>query len=90
MEWLAPAGRMALTTYVTQTLIGILLFYGIGLGLLGQIGLIEGTLLALAIFALQCEASALWLRRFHYGPIEWLWRRATYGIPVAFRRRLPE
>jgi uncharacterized protein len=86
LSGLAPVGRMALTTYVSQTLIGIGLFYGVGLGLRGQIGLVEGTLLAVMIFAAQCVAAALWLRWFQFGPIEWVWRRATYGAPIALRR----
>ena len=86
---LAPAGRMALTTYITQTLIGVALFYGVGFGLYGRIGLVEGTVLAVGIFAAQCVIANLWLRWFRFGPIEWLWRRATYGAPIAFLRRLP-
>lgn len=89
LRWLAPAGRMALTTYVSQTLVGIALFYGVGLGLRGHIGLVEGTLLAIAIFGAQCAIAAVWLRWFRFGPIEWLWRRATYGKPISFRRNAP-
>ena len=57
LRWLAPAGRMALTTYVSQTLIGVLLFYGIGVGLGHTLGFGAATALAVAIFALQCIAS---------------------------------
>jgi uncharacterized protein len=89
LRWLAPAGRMALTTYVTQTLIGIGIFYGVGLGLYGQIGLVEGTTLAVGIFAAQCVVAKVWLRWFRFGPIEWVWRRATYGAPIAFLRSVP-
>ncbi len=87
---LAPAGRMALTVYVSQTLIGIALFYGVGLGLglRGQVGLVEGTLLAMAIFVAQCAIAALWLRWFRFGPLEWLWRRMTYGAPIALLRNV--
>jgi uncharacterized protein len=89
LGWLAPAGRMALTIYVSQTLIGIGLFYGVGLGLYGQIGLLEGTVLAVAIFAAQCVVARVWLRWFRFGPIEWVWRRATYGVPIALLRGVP-
>lgn len=84
---LAPAGRMALTTYVSQTLIGISLFYGIGLGIGEKLSSLQMTLAAIAIFALQCVGSRLWLQAFRFGPLEWLWRRATYGTPVAMLRR---
>jgi uncharacterized protein len=89
LSWLAPAGRMALTTYVSQTLLGIVLFYGVGLGLNGRIGLTEGTLLAIAIFAAQCLIARFWLHWFRFGPIEWIWRRITYGVPIPFVRRIP-
>jgi uncharacterized protein len=84
---LAPAGRMALTTYVSQTLVGISAFYGIGLGLHGTFGLVECVAFACAVFALQCIVSALWLSLFRFGPLEWLWRRATYGTPLPMLRR---
>lgn len=86
---LAPAGRMALTTYVSQTLIGMALFYGLGFGLHGQVGLTQGALLAVAIFFTQCMASAFWLQWFRFGPIEWLWRCATYGARIGIRRMQP-
>jgi uncharacterized protein len=86
---LAPAGRMALTTYVSQTLIGVGVFYGIGLGLRGSIGLAECIVFAVAIFALQCALSAKWLSTFRFGPLEWIWRRATYGTPLPMLRRAP-
>jgi uncharacterized protein len=86
LRGLVPAGRMALTTYVSQTLIGVLLFYGVGLRLGHSVGFIEGTALAVAIFALQCIAARIWLGFFRFGPLEWLWRCATYGTPVEFRR----
>jgi uncharacterized protein len=89
LRWLAPAGRMALTTYISQTLIGIALFYGVGLGLRGRIGLVEGTILATGIFATQCVIASLWLRSFRFGPIEWVWRRMTYGVPIALCRNTP-
>ena len=81
-----PAGQMALTTYVSQTIIGVALFYGVGLGLHGTIGLLEGTMLAIGIFAAQCVIARFWLRWFRFGPIEWIWRRMTYGAPIAFLR----
>jgi len=84
---LAPVGRMALTTYVSQTLIGIAVFCGIGLGWNGSFGLAECIVFAAAVFAMQCAISAAWLAVFRFGPLEWLWRRATYGTPLAMMRR---
>lgn len=84
---LAPAGRMALTTYVSETLIAIALFYGVALGWWGTIGALECDVVAIAIFSLQCALCAAWLHRFRFGPLEWCWRRATYGVPLAMLRR---
>lgn len=80
-------GRMALTTYVSQTLILAALFYGVGFGLHGTIGLAEGTLLAVAVFAAQSALAAMWFRVFQFGPLEWIWRRFTYGEPVRILRQ---
>ncbi len=78
---------MALTTYVSQTLICVAVFYGIGLNLHGSIGLAECMAFALAVFTLQCLVSAIWLSHFRFGPLEWIWRRATYGTKLPMLRR---
>lgn len=75
------AGRMALSCYIGQTLIGQwLLFsgFGFGLGLWGRFGLAQLWAIAAGIIALQLVACSLWLRRFEAGPLEWAWRRLTY------------
>jgi len=83
---LAPAGRMALTNYLSQSVIGIFLFYGVGLGLGGRVSSAVCAAIAVAIFALQAWISALWLRGFRYGPAEWVWRSLTYGRRQALGR----
>ena len=78
--WLVVAGRMPLSNYLLQTLMASAVFYGWGLGWWGRAGPALETLLAIALFLLvQLPLSALWLRRFRYGPVEYLWRRVTYG-----------
>ena len=79
LGWAAPAGRMALTNYIGQTVIQSLLFLGYGLGLAGMFGLVFVLPFALLIFAGQVAFSASWLARYRFGPLEWLWRSATYG-----------
>ncbi|ALS97305.1 DUF418 domain-containing protein [Lacimicrobium alkaliphilum] len=79
VAYLAPAGRMALTNYLLQSVVFTLLFYGYGLGLYGEYGRAETTLMALAFYALQLWLSHLWLQRFRMGPMEWCWRVLTYG-----------
>lgn len=73
----AKAGRMAITNYLAQSVICTLLFYGYGLGFYG-LGLGAGLLLAFVIWAVEVLWSVWWLKRFRFGPVEWLWRSITY------------
>lgn len=76
VDMLAPVGRMALTNYLLQTVVGLGLFYGFAAGLrVERLGPL--LLLGLAVFAVQIVLSRWWLRRFQFGPVEWLWRAAT-------------
>lgn len=75
----AAPGRMALTNYLSQSILGIIIFFGIGFGLYRSLGPWEFSGVAVAIFAAQVIWSRLWLRHFAQGPMEWLWRRLTYG-----------
>lgn len=76
---LAPYGRMGLTNYVSQSIIGACLFAMWGLGAtFGAWGATELMLLGLVIYIVQIIVSTVWLRYFKYGPLEWLWRSATY------------
>ena len=74
---LAPAGRMALTHYLGQSVICTLIFYGYGLGYWG-LGRAWQIPFVLVVFGVQLLASRWWLARFRYGPMEWLWRSVTY------------
>ena len=76
---LAPAGRMALTHYLLQSVVGTLVFYGYGLGLWDQVTRRWQLLGVVALFVLQVLASRLWLAHFRFGPVEWAWRACTYG-----------
>lgn len=82
----AAAGRMALTNYLLQSIICTLLFYGYGFGLHGKMSIAQGLALSVLIWAVQVGFSVLWLSRFQYGPMEWLWRTLTYGQRIALRR----
>lgn len=77
-EWLAAPGRMALSNYISHSLIGVLLFYGLGFGLGCSFGLVYAELTALSVFVLQIIVSKCWLIYFRFGPLEWLWRMLTY------------
>jgi uncharacterized protein len=76
---LAPAGRMALTNYLFQSVLCICIFYGVGLGMMGKMRPSVCVLAALSIYIGQIIISRWWLNRFQFGPIEWLWRSLTYG-----------
>ena len=75
---LASVGKMALTNYVLQTIIGGLIFFGYGLGLISTLQLWQCILLAFPILGLQIVFSQWWLARFRFGPLEWFWRSLTY------------
>ncbi|MGD1996425.1 MAG: DUF418 domain-containing protein [Anaerolineae bacterium] len=81
-EWLsslAPTGRMALTNYLLQSLICTPIFYGYGLGLYREVGPAASLVLTIVIYRLQIGLSRWWLKRYLFGPMEWLWRSLTYG-----------
>jgi uncharacterized protein len=82
---LAPAGRMPLTTYFSQSLICTFLFYGWGLGWAGSVGSAGSLGLSLAIFSVEVALCHLWLRHYRFGPLEWLWRTAVYLKPQPMR-----
>ena len=83
---LACTGRMALTNYLGQSVLMNVLLFWYGLGLWGALPLWQFMLIAGALFAVQVALSTLWLRRFDIGPMEWLWRTATYGERQTWRR----
>ena len=73
---------MPLTNYLLQTALASFVFYGWGLGLWGRTGPAAETLLAVALFiGVQLPISSWWLARRRYGPLEFVWRRFTYGAP---------
>lgn len=78
MSVLAPVGKMAFSNYILQSLVGNFVFLGAGLGYMGQVGPFWYTILGIAFFILQIIGSTIWLKYFNYGPVEWVWRSATY------------
>jgi uncharacterized protein len=78
----APVGRMALTNYLMHSIICVVLSYGFGFALWWRIGASTAMGIAAAIVLVQIPLSALWLSRFRFGPVEWIWRRLTYGRPL--------
>jgi uncharacterized protein len=70
---------MAFTNYLMQSLIFGWIFYGYGLGLFGRLGVASALAIGIAVYTGQVFFSAWWLRRYRYGPVEWLWRTLMYG-----------
>ena len=75
---LAAPGQMALTNYIGQSLMGMIIFYGIGFGLGASMGLGCTLLIAISVYLTEVLISRLWLRFFQFGPLEWIWRIFTY------------
>lgn len=82
---IALVGRMPLTNYLMQSLIGTAIFYGWGLGFYGKCGPALSLILSLVLYACQVPWSVWWFRHFQYGPMEYLWRTLTYGRAPAMR-----
>jgi uncharacterized protein len=81
-------GRMTLTNYMTQNFLGMLLFSGFGFGfaISGRLHFGYYLTFAFIIYVLQVYFSKWWLKRYKYGPIEWVWRQLSYGKRLPIRR----
>jgi uncharacterized protein len=86
--FVAP-GRMALTNYLTHSVLGVVLFYGIGFGLAGRLSIAATYAYATCLFAAQVVFWRWWLSHHAQGPMEALWRRWTYGRPLAGAFAMP-
>ncbi|WP_151706056.1 DUF418 domain-containing protein [Weizmannia acidilactici] len=75
----AKAGRMPLSIYIGQSVIGTMIFYAYGLGLYGKLSVTVGMGLTVLIYLIQMMLADMWLLRFRYGPLEWIWRILSYG-----------
>jgi uncharacterized protein len=84
---LASYGRTALTNYIVQSLIGTFIFYGWGLGYLTELRNIYTFFLAILVLSVQILFSTWWMRRFYYGPFEWIWRCLTWWKWMPFLRK---
>ena len=84
---MAAVGRMALTNYLTHSLVALIIF--VLLGYWGQLARHELYYIVFAVWAVQIVVSPIWLKHFHFGPVEWLWRYLTYGKAPPFRKEAP-
>ena len=86
LGYLAAYGRTALTSYITQSIIGAFIFYNWGLGYVSEMPNWKAFLVAIAIIVFQVYLANLWLKHFRFGPVEWLWRCLTWTKFIANRK----
>ena len=75
---LGLVGRTALSNYLFQTLVCTFIFYGYGLGLYGKVERWQQILIVFGVWTIQMIFTWRWMKRFRFGPGEWLWRSLTY------------
>lgn len=89
-QWLAnifrPVGQMAFTNYLLQSLLGGIIFYGVGFGLFGKLQRFEIYYVVAGIYIFEIIFSHIWMRFFRFGPLEWAWRSLTYWKMQPFKR----
>jgi uncharacterized protein len=73
-----PVGKLSFTNYLAQSIVSTTIFYSYGLGLYGQVSVVEGTMLAITLFLIQLIYSHIWVKYFRIGPFEWVWRTVSY------------
>ena len=86
---LVAVGRMAFSCYILTSLICTFIFYGHGLGLFGRVGRPGQWLVTLIVWTILLIVAPLWLERFRFGPLEWVWRTLTYGERQPMVRERP-
>ncbi|MFC7321181.1 DUF418 domain-containing protein [Halobacillus campisalis] len=79
-------GRMSLSNYILQSVISFFLFYSVGFGWYGEVTPLLSVLIVLIIFSMQVAGSKAWLKKYRYGPLEWLWRTLTYRKKQPLKR----
>ncbi len=82
----AAVGQTTLSNYLLQTVICTTIFYGHGLGWFGSVDRAGQAGVVAAVWVVQLLSSTLWLRRFRFGPAEWMWRSLTYGVCQPLRK----
>lgn len=83
LSWFAPAGRMTLTFYIAQSVVFVPLYYGFGLAWYASMGQSWSLVLGILFWVVQMFIAAYYMRHLRYGPLEWLWRKATFYRFVA-------
>ncbi len=87
LDRIAPVGRMSVTNYMAQSIVGVSLFYGFGGNFAVEFNYLQSFLLGAAFCVIQIAYSNWWIKRFYYGPMEWLWRSLIWFQVVPLSRR---
>lgn len=87
LDVIAPVGRMSVTNYMAQSFIGVFLFYGFGANLAVELTYLQCLLIGLLVASIQIVFSNWWMRNYYYGPLEWVWRTATWFRSVPLKRK---
>lgn len=87
LDRIAPVGRMSVTNYMAQSIVGVSLFYGFGGNFAVEFNYLQSFLLGAAFCVIQIAYSNWWIKRFYYGPMECLWRSLTWFQVVPLSRR---
>lgn len=86
-KYLSLYGRMSLTNYIAQSIIGVFIFYNFGLGMYRYMGATWSLIYGILFLILQLWINKLWFNNFHYGPLEWLWRAMTFrDFSIKFKK----
>ncbi len=85
--YFSACGKMTLTNYIFQNILGAFIFSGIGLGIGNTMPYWFYFLLAVSVFIIQLFISKWWLSKYNYGPIEWVWRSASYRELFPFKKQ---
>jgi len=75
---ISPYGRMSLTMYITQSIMGSFIFYNWGLGMYEKLGITASLFVGIGLFIIQYTFCYFWFKRFNHGPLEYIWKKATW------------
>lgn len=81
---LIPFGKMSLTNYIMQSIVGAFIYYRYGLGLVEYTGATYSLLIGIVLFVLQLSFCTWWLKNHKQGPLEYIWHKATW---ISFRKK---
>ena len=88
-KYFAAVGRMALTNYLSQSVVLTFISYGWGLGYALKLNGFQVIAIVFILYFLQIAVSNIWLKNFTYGPLEWVWRCITYwkALPIRINEK---